>query len=507
MRNIIFGLTLLISSFIFSQSNTEVYLFDLSVKGESITLNNQRNISNNDGYDNQPSFYNDNIVLFSSTRNKQTDIAKYNIRDAKIDWISNTAIGSEYSPTKIPNQKAVSAIRLDTTGKQLLYTYDFKTGESKPLITDLKIGYHTWFNKNTLISSVLTGDGLSLVVSNIQEKTNKTIQEKIGRSLHKIPNSQLISFISKENKQWEIKSVDPITGDTKKIINTVPDAEDMCWLINGTILMGKDNVIYKFNPKTDDNWSVFHTFSDKEINNITRIATNEIGTLLALVSDVSPEHIVQKQVEAYNSRDIDAFLETYHNDAIIYNFPKEVKYNGKEAMRPYYAKKFKEEPNLHCEIKNRIVFKNKVIDEEFVTYADRTAHVISIYEIQNGKIATVTFIRPDLTSSEKPVEIVDKQLQAYNSRDIDAFAATYTDDVKLYGYPEQFMYEGVATLKTGYVGFFKNTPNLNCKIENRIVLGNIVIDKENVTVNKGSINAIAIYEVNNEKISKVTFIQ
>ncbi|WP_299438874.1 hypothetical protein [uncultured Aquimarina sp.] len=285
MQNRLILITLLHVFILSAQSDTEVYLFDLSKNGNVLELSNQRNISNNKGYDNQPSFYNDNILLFASTRNKQTDIAAYNIRDNKVNWISKTSQGSEYSPTKIPNQKAISAIRLDTTGKQLLYQYDFKTGKPQVLIQDLVIGYHTWVTKDIVASSVLEDGGLSLVVSNLTENTNKTFQKKIGRSLHKIPNSQLISYISKEGEQWEIKSINPITGETNKIINTIPKAEDMCWLINGTILMPKDNIIYKFNPKTDTDWSVFHTFENKEISKITRITTNAISNLVALVSE------------------------------------------------------------------------------------------------------------------------------------------------------------------------------------------------------------------------------
>ena len=67
-------LFLLIPIATYSQ-NTEVFLFDINSKNNEIELNNKRNISNNDGYDNQPSFYNDNIILFASTRNNQTDIA------------------------------------------------------------------------------------------------------------------------------------------------------------------------------------------------------------------------------------------------------------------------------------------------------------------------------------------------------------------------------------------------------------------------------------------------
>ncbi|MDH7447186.1 hypothetical protein [Aquimarina sp. 2201CG14-23] len=105
MRNSIIIIIFLHVVVLSAQSNSEVYLFDIIEKEGSLTLSNQRNISNNEGYDNQPSFYNDNIVLFSSTRNKQTDIAIYNIRDAKVDWISDTKQGGEYSPTKLQIKK------------------------------------------------------------------------------------------------------------------------------------------------------------------------------------------------------------------------------------------------------------------------------------------------------------------------------------------------------------------------------------------------------------------
>jgi len=179
MRNYFIFITLLPIFSLSGQSNSEIYLFDLSKNGEVLELSNQRKISNNLGYNNQPSFYNDNTILFASTRKDQTDIASYNIRDAKVDWITETLIGSEYSPTKIPNQKAISAIRLDTTGKQLLYAYDYKSGKSNVLLKNLVVGYHTWYTKHTIVCSVLEDGGLSLVVSNINDNTNYTFQKKI----------------------------------------------------------------------------------------------------------------------------------------------------------------------------------------------------------------------------------------------------------------------------------------------------------------------------------------
>ncbi len=378
---------------VIAQGNTEVYLFDITPTETSFKLSNERNISNNPGYDNQPSFYNDNQVLFASTRNGQTDIAAYNIRDKKVSWINNTGFGSEYSPTKIPTKKAISSIRLDTTGLQRLYEYDYKTGASQLLVKDLVIGYHTWYTKDILISSVLADGGLDLVVSNLKDGTNSTQQKKIGRSLHKIPNSDRISYISKEEEErWKIKSLHPISGETEVIIPTIPGAEDMCWLIDGTILMAKENTIYKYNAKKDRNWSILIQFDANTIADISRVATNPTSTLLAVVSGESPAIIVQKQLDAYNARDIEAFAATYTDDVMLYNFPENLISEGKEALKSSYETYFRNTPDLHCKIKNRIIIGNKVIDEEYITSNGNNFSAVAIYEVTRGKISKVTFL-------------------------------------------------------------------------------------------------------------------
>jgi len=291
MKKYIF-LLLSISLVGFSQPNTEVFLFDLNTENGKFELSNLKNISNNEGYDNQPSFLDNNTILFAGTRNGQTDIAKYNITyDSKI-WI-NHSDGSEYSPLYIPDQNAVSAIRLDKDGTQFLYRYDLRNGESEILIDDIIIGYHTWYNENLLVSSVLEDDGLSLYVTNFEDQENYKFDVKIGRSLHKIPNNELVSYISKKNDSiWEIKSLNLITGKMKSIIKTLPKVEDMCWLPNGAILMGKNDIIYTFNPNKDKDWIKLASLKDYDITNITRLVVNSDGTKLALVGESEKTKII-----------------------------------------------------------------------------------------------------------------------------------------------------------------------------------------------------------------------
>ncbi len=375
-----------------SQTNTEIHLFDITSENGTLKVVNGKNISNNNGYDSQPHFYNDNIVLFASTRSGQTDIAKYNVRDHQLLYINNTPKGGEYSPQKIPNSKNISAVRLDNDGKQRFYKYDFKTGKDTELIKDLVVAYPMWYNKNTVISSAIVNDSLYMYISDIKKKTNTLVAKNVGRSFHKIPNSTLVSFMKKNGKNWEVWSLNPITKETKQI-TAIGTSQDICWLPNGNILLPIKNTIYKFNPKKDNDWSIFHQFKNEDINNISRITVNSIANKLAITAEVSPKYLAEEQLKGYNNRDIEAFLKPYAKNVKVYTFPNKLEYEGIDEMRKQYASFFENTPDLHCKVLSRVILGNKVIDEESVTINGNSFKAVAIYEVSNGKISSVYFLR------------------------------------------------------------------------------------------------------------------
>lgn len=110
-------------------------------------------------------------------------------------------------------------------------------------------------------------------------------------------------------------------------------------------------------------------------------------------ADVTPENLVQKQLEAYNARDIDAFLATYADDVELYDLPDKLISKGKEAMRKEYGAFFNKAKSLHCEIVNRIVLNNTVIDHEKVTVNPQkpASQTVAIYKVENGLIKKVYF--------------------------------------------------------------------------------------------------------------------
>lgn len=106
-------------------------------------------------------------------------------------------------------------------------------------------------------------------------------------------------------------------------------------------------------------------------------------------------------------------------------------------------------------------------------------------------------------------KLAQEQLEAYNNRDIEAFILPYAEDVKVYAFPDQLMYQGRDEMYGLYGRMFSRTPDLHCKLVNRIVMGNTVIDQEEVTINKSEppVKAIAIYKIKNGKIAEVYFIR
>jgi hypothetical protein len=387
-----FFLFLLSYSAILAQTNTEIYVFDILESTEGYTLTKLKNISNNDGYDSQPFFYDQNQLLFASNKSGNTEIVLKNINNSETYIKSDTPNGGEYSPQKIPDSNHISAVRLDKNGLQRFYKYDINTKKSTVLIPDLKVAYPAWFNKNTVVSAVIVNDSLELIVSNLKKKTNISVAKMVGRSVHKIPNTTLMSFISKENNQyWILKSLNPITKEIKDI-TSLGKSEDITWLPNGLLLIAKGNSIYKFNPKKDKSPSLFFTFKDENINNISRITINTSGTKIALVAEVSPRYLAQKQLDAYNKRDINAFLDAYAKDVKVYNYPNKLDYEGLENMRNRYESFFKKTKDLHCKLVDRIVYKDQVIDHELVTANGRQFKAVAIYKMKKGKIISVTFM-------------------------------------------------------------------------------------------------------------------
>lgn len=119
-----------------------------------------------------------------------------------------------------------------------------------------------------------------------------------------------------------------------------------------------------------------------------------------------------------------------------------------------------------------------------------------------------TILYPDSLITKTPVEIIDQQLSAYNMGNIDAFLAPYADDVELYDFPPKLSGKGKKDMRKDYQNSFTTFPLLHCEILERIVQGNVIIDKEKITgIGPVPLIGSVIYQVTGNKISKVYFVK
>lgn len=112
---------------------------------------------------------------------------------------------------------------------------------------------------------------------------------------------------------------------------------------------------------------------------------------------MTPEQVVQKQLEAYNQRDITQFMSVIDSSITFYDFAEGTEtIKGAEACEQFYAALFKASPNLHSTVLTRTIFGNKIIDHESIigrNGSKDTLELVLIYEVNNEKISKVTVLK------------------------------------------------------------------------------------------------------------------
>lgn len=283
----------------------------------------------------------------------------------------------------------------DTYGQKKHYnTYELENSNPKSIgsIYDLKhleeTADSTWikkykvrFNSQQIKTYVSKVDSIRRV--NLKRLADGGVTIAAGTDAGNIGTQHASSFMDELNamkesglSNWQI--LQSATINPAKILNKETQY--------GSIEAGKtaDLVLLSADPIED-------------LNNLTKIETViKNGKIFDphKILKITPEILVQQQVNGYNARNIDAFLEPYAEDVEIYSFPNTLLSKGKESMRKTYEALFKKVPDLHCEIKQRIINRNTVIDKESVSgiKPGQKIEATAIYEIRDHKISKVYFL-------------------------------------------------------------------------------------------------------------------
>jgi hypothetical protein len=108
---------------------------------------------------------------------------------------------------------------------------------------------------------------------------------------------------------------------------------------------------------------------------------------------MSPTEIVDRQIAAYNARDVAAFAAAYGEDAHVFLMPNlKLAARGRAALQEHYAANVFPKEGLRAEVVSRVVLGNKVVDHE-VTHglAPQPLESLVVYEVADNLIQAVWF--------------------------------------------------------------------------------------------------------------------
>ncbi|KAA3620706.1 MAG: hypothetical protein DWP94_11895 [Flavobacterium sp.] len=268
-----------------AQPNTEVYLLEIDYDDEKLTVSDFKNVSNDAGYDNQPSFQSDNLLLFAGNNGGQTDIAQYHISFNKKFWLHEGSAASQFSPQQIPGSPHLLSVHLDSTGRQRLFHHHLTSREYTEAHPDLQVAYFAMYNENILVGSVLGDEALDLVVANLKTKQVDTLAYNAGRSFHKIPNSDTMSYTYvNEEGNHDVYQLDMKSFESFFVVQLPIGVQDHVWLNESVLLIGSGSKLYTHDLFGDGGWKEVADLTTYKIENITRLVLSPDGTKLAIVA-------------------------------------------------------------------------------------------------------------------------------------------------------------------------------------------------------------------------------
>jgi hypothetical protein len=104
--------------------------------------------------------------------------------------------------------------------------------------------------------------------------------------------------------------------------------------------------------------------------------------------------VIQRQLAAYNQRNVDAWLATYAPDAVQRSSDGQLLAQGNEAIRARTAPRM-QDPKLHAKLMQRCVMGEVVVDYEIVTrqLPEGLAEIemVCFYVVRHGLIQSATF--------------------------------------------------------------------------------------------------------------------
>jgi hypothetical protein len=104
-----------------------------------------------------------------------------------------------------------------------------------------------------------------------------------------------------------------------------------------------------------------------------------------------PAAVVQRQLDAYNARDLARFVECFREDVRVFRPPApDPALTGRAQLAEFYATQRFDRPALRADLLHRALLGARVVDHERIYgLTDGPLEMVVVYEVKGGAIATM----------------------------------------------------------------------------------------------------------------------
>ncbi len=242
------------------------------------------NVSNREGYDNQPSFSPDKRSLYyvSMREDQQADIYCYDLKKKTTRMLTKSK-ESEYSPTFINGSGKIGSVVVEKDSTQRIHFFDPVLGADQGMIDLDSMGYYTFLNNDTLAYYKLTQPH-SLRLHSQSTKEDVWLCNRPIRTF-KAVNRHCLIYGIKDSSLVTFYKYDLLLRRAFVFCTFPSESEDIFWDEQWGLLKSEGTEILRFDEKKKE-WVLLFDLSSFGIKKITRFCIDPQHKYLSAVNNL-----------------------------------------------------------------------------------------------------------------------------------------------------------------------------------------------------------------------------
>jgi ketosteroid isomerase-like protein len=340
-------------------NDSEVWVGSLDMSGGRFAVSNLVNISKHPGYDNQPAFFPDGRLVFTS-QIAILDETGHAVRAVIHDFGSGASTPVPGALGFSPTPAADGSLMMLRDGHVVLHE---ASGRETALTETKDAGYFARFDDRTWVL-YMNDKQRRIVVYDATTKAIETMAIGAATAPIRIPGKRAVTFVAAEPfptpEGDAAKSAPPRTLHLRQLdvdsrgittLAAVPLATsgNHVWTGRGTLLMASGHTVYEWNPAHPEEWRKAAEIDNPELQGLTRIALSPRGDRIALVSTPCDETIIRDSRAASNealaAHNASAYAQIMKDDATVIGVSGKV-IQGRAARQQDIESRWKAQPDL-----------------------------------------------------------------------------------------------------------------------------------------------------------------